>query len=248
MQLTRSQQTRFWRDWTKAAVKNFPRPQWSSAQIENERHALLRRAGFDSLTEVDPRAGFDRVLAELRAMQDDVPGAQETLDPTIGESRRLRHVIRAELLPCLALYMVPIPPRTPMQAAETYLTEVVSGLVRWTKLDRPTRPPTLDDLDAHPIYAHSGPCHSLRESPSQLHQAIMTLTARLHAKRRVAGDTIHDMLTKAGLPCACRACQAARKAAAATTTQFPVPSLPIQPTAPAVPPPVEAGDNNSDPF
>ena len=29
---------------------------------------MLRRAGFDSLTQVDPLAGFDRVLAELAAL------------------------------------------------------------------------------------------------------------------------------------------------------------------------------------
>ena len=38
------------------------------AQIDNERLAMLERAGFDSLTKVDHMAGFDRVLAELAAL------------------------------------------------------------------------------------------------------------------------------------------------------------------------------------
>lgn len=77
MLLTKSQQKRFWRDWgiyrrrhrspggTSSAS---PHSLITDAQIENERHALLERAGFDSLTQVDPGAGFDRVLAELQAL------------------------------------------------------------------------------------------------------------------------------------------------------------------------------------
>lgn len=64
MLLSKPQQQRFWRDWSqvKRSLKSIG---YSDAQVENERHALLARAGFDSLTLVDHLAGFDRVLAEL---------------------------------------------------------------------------------------------------------------------------------------------------------------------------------------
>lgn len=67
MKLTPSQQKRFWREWSNAChVQGWTRAQsWTGAQIDAERHALLARAGFSSLTQVDHTAGFDRVLAEL---------------------------------------------------------------------------------------------------------------------------------------------------------------------------------------
>lgn len=70
MHLSKSQQFKFWSDWKKACtIQGWTKPAgWSPAQIENERYSLLRRAGFDSLTEVDHLEGFDRVLAELAAI------------------------------------------------------------------------------------------------------------------------------------------------------------------------------------
>jgi hypothetical protein len=37
----------------------------NAAEIEQQRHLLLERAGFSSLRDVDPLKGFDRVLSEL---------------------------------------------------------------------------------------------------------------------------------------------------------------------------------------
>ena len=70
MLLTRPQVRRFWREWVAACkAKGWTAAQsWTGAEIYAERHALLARAGFTSLTLVDPRAGFDRVLAELAAL------------------------------------------------------------------------------------------------------------------------------------------------------------------------------------
>ena len=67
MILSKSQQKRFWSEW--GAIKRALKSQGNTdAQIENERYALLDRAGFQSLTEVDAATGFDRVLAELAAI------------------------------------------------------------------------------------------------------------------------------------------------------------------------------------
>lgn len=70
MLLTKPQQLRFWREWSVACkVQGWTAVQsWTNAQIDNERHALLERAGFESLTKVDHMSGFDRVLAELTAL------------------------------------------------------------------------------------------------------------------------------------------------------------------------------------
>lgn len=70
MLLSKPQQLRFWREWSIACkAQGWTKVQsWTGAQIENERYSLLQRAGFDSLTLVDPLAGFDRVLAELAAL------------------------------------------------------------------------------------------------------------------------------------------------------------------------------------
>lgn len=64
MHLTRPQQSTFWRKWN--ALKRAAN--WTPEQSESERKALLRRAGFSSLTQVDKLDGFDRVLAELAAI------------------------------------------------------------------------------------------------------------------------------------------------------------------------------------
>jgi hypothetical protein len=134
-------------------------------------------------------------------LTDDLPAAIETDDPTIGEARRIRNVITTQILPCLALYE---------PSTRDYLQTVISGLVRWYKTDRPIRPPTLDDLDARPIIGTRN--GRPQESPSQLHQALMTLSARLDAKRRAAKHTLHDMKILAKVPCHCRICMQPRPA------------------------------------
>jgi hypothetical protein len=55
----------------------------------------------------------------------------------------------------------------------------------------------------------------LFEVPSHLHQLVMTLDGRLNKKgtglRNLAGHTLHDMHTKAGLQCDCKMCATARR-------------------------------------
>ena len=64
MKLTPSQCKTFWRLWSAIAR----RARWDAQEAESERRALIERAGFQSLTAVDPLTGFDRVLAELNAI------------------------------------------------------------------------------------------------------------------------------------------------------------------------------------
>lgn len=70
MLLTRPQQLRFFREWSKVVSENG----WPRDQAEAERKALLRRAGFDSLTAIDPVSGFTAVLKELAAAQENLAG------------------------------------------------------------------------------------------------------------------------------------------------------------------------------
>lgn len=81
MQLTKSQLHRFWRDWSDACkTQGWTKANgWTPAQIDNERYSLLRLCGFDSLTEVDRAAGFDKVLGELGRLRDDIARTAETL-------------------------------------------------------------------------------------------------------------------------------------------------------------------------
>ena len=68
--ITKPQQYRFFREWSGIVSANG----WPHDQAETERHALLKRAGFNSLTEVTPVAGFTAVLKELAAMQENLAG------------------------------------------------------------------------------------------------------------------------------------------------------------------------------
>ena len=70
MLLTKPQQFRFFREW-KSIVES---RNWDRSQAEAERHALIERCGFTSLTHVDPSEGFTAVLKELAAMNDNIGG------------------------------------------------------------------------------------------------------------------------------------------------------------------------------
>ena len=64
MLLTSPQVSRFWRDWSACTRLH----DWSKPESETQRKAMLARAGFSSLTQVDKLAGFDHVLAEVKAL------------------------------------------------------------------------------------------------------------------------------------------------------------------------------------
>lgn len=67
MLLTKPQQSRFWREWSQYKTTR-KKTGDTDAQIENERYQLLAQAGFESLTQVDPATGFDKLLAGLAAL------------------------------------------------------------------------------------------------------------------------------------------------------------------------------------
>ena len=70
MLITKSQQYRFFREWSKIKSAR----DWTHDQAEAERHALLIRCGFNSLTEVDHIHGFTAVLKQLAILQENITG------------------------------------------------------------------------------------------------------------------------------------------------------------------------------
>lgn len=76
MLLTRPQLSHFWRTWSQLTKRHH----WDPVESDAQRHALLQRAGFTSLTLVDKLKGYDRVLQELAALQQ-----PDNLEPQLRE-------------------------------------------------------------------------------------------------------------------------------------------------------------------
>ncbi|HWX18757.1 MAG TPA: hypothetical protein VN578_02515 [Candidatus Binatia bacterium] len=200
MLLSKPQRDRFWREWSAACEAQG----WTILNGETDfditarRHELLRSCGFSSLTLVDRKAGFDKVLAALGALQSKLPSAHEQIDPSIGEARRTRHIITAEILPCLSLYLsdpIPANPSTPLDRARHYATALIEEMLmrggcEQEQFQNFTFPELLEFLDA-----------------TQLAHLRSTLTNRLQAKRKASGDTIHDMHAKSRTRCPCAKCK-----------------------------------------
>lgn len=183
MILSRDQVKRFWFLWPQACRANG----WTrengltTAAIDAKRKEILRECGFISLTEVDRTAGFTKVKNKLEILiGTNLKAAGEDQDTTANTARTHRYVIEKEILPCLALYV---------EDVTSYVASIIADHIRHYKTDRPTRPPTFADL-----------------TPAQMKRALMTLSARLNAKRKAARESIHEMRTKARLECNCRQC------------------------------------------
>jgi len=195
----------FWRLWAQACKAQG----WTTAagmhsgEIDAKRKDFLRSCGFESLTRVDRVDGFTKVKSELLVLVGvSIQAGMESEDSLINKARTLRHFILNELAPFLAVYLEDEEPALRREASERYVISIVTDIARWNKLDRPDREITLEDLDARPIVRRKRD-GSTYEAPSHLNQVIMTLSARIQAKRTEAGDTVHDMKMKAGVRCTC---------------------------------------------
>jgi hypothetical protein len=200
MNLTAPQVQRFWREWARACkAQGWTRAAgMSAAEIDVKRKEFLARCGFDSLTKVDRVDGFTKVLNELLILVgESVAAGIESEDLTINRARVLRNQILTEIIPCLELYV---------EDLRGYLTAIMEDKNRWWKIDRPARDISIMDLDAKPIFRRDKKTGELKQWPSQLEQFQYTLSARLNVKRNEAGDTIHQMKTKAHVPCHCSQC------------------------------------------
>jgi hypothetical protein len=203
MKLSEDQVKLFWREWPKAcAVMRWTRAAGMSAkEIDAKRKEFLLRCGFDSLTKVDKLDGFTKVKNELLVLQGvSLKAGLEATDPTLNQARVLRNQILTEIIPCLELYRG--------EKLVTDIADIMEDKNRWWKLDRPVRGMTLMDLDARPITRTDRKTGEVKFMGSQLSQMQWTLSRWLNDLRNTAGDTIHQMRTKAGVPCACAICRA----------------------------------------
>lgn len=153
-----------------------------------------------------------KLMKELKAMLGvDLKAAEEADNLYINRARVLRNVILTELVPCLELYV---------EDVNAYITAIIEDKNRWWKLDRPERGMTLMDLSAEPIRKFDFKTRSMKEFPSQLEQMVYTLSSCLNGSGKVrggkksrlgfrvaAGETLHEMKTRAGVACDCVACQ-----------------------------------------
>ena len=143
-----------------------------------------------------------KLMKSLKAMLGiDLKAARESDDLTINQARVWRNQIVSELVPCLELYIADV---------AGYMASIMEDKNRWWKIDRPARGMTLMDLDAKPTFRTDRRTSQTVEMPSQLKQMQFTLAARLNTLRNEAGDTVHDMRTKARLNCTCALCRGVR--------------------------------------
>ncbi len=171
----------------------------SAKEIDAKRKEFLLRCGFKSLTEVDRTDGFTKVKNELLVLQGvSLKAAQETIDPALNQARVLRNQILTEIIPCLEYYR--------REQLPFDIIKIMEDKNRWWKIDRPACHMTLMDLDARPIFRTDRVTGEQKYLGSQLSQMQWTLSRWLNDLRNQAGDTIHDMRTKAGVPCNCAAC------------------------------------------
>lgn len=178
MRLTKPQVTLFWRLWKRASDAQHwtVKAGMSRQEIDQRRHEVLGRCGFESLTHVDRTEGFGRVKAALMTLCGSVDGAIETDHPEADEARRLKHVITYRILPGLArLPSIAAVPGGAIAYCERICRDKF-GLPDDWELD-------LDDLGGHPLRGPS--------STDRLRQLLITLNARLRKKEEAVENGIN---------------------------------------------------------
>jgi uncharacterized protein YjiS (DUF1127 family) len=148
-----------------------------------DRHELHRRAlGRDRSSKDFSNEEFDKVLAEFRAISQPA-----SVNAQLRQQRQPRTRLEFsldELLACIGLYVAD---------AEAYAAGIC--------LDK-YGTPDFRDLSDVAVPHKRNP----KESSSPLDQFRWTLARSLNGKtglRNKAGDSLHDMKMKAGLPCHC---------------------------------------------
>jgi len=201
MNITPSQRTSIMITWAKVCKDRG----WKSGD-RNFRLAKFGEILGRPLTSTDDIERLDectKLMAELQCLLGvSVRAGREAVDPALNQARVLRNQILTEIIPCLELY------RGEQLAAD--IAKILEDKNRWWKLDRPARGMTLMDLDARPIFRRDRDTGKQKFCGSQLSQIQWTLSRWLNGLRNAAGDTIHQMKTKAGVECDCAACVQAR--------------------------------------
>lgn len=209
MTITTSQRTTLMRIWAKVCKDRGWKSSDRTLRLATFSKIIGREiASADEIGRIDE---CTKLMHELNAMLGvSLRSAREADDQTINKSRVLRHQIAAEIIPCMELYIADV---------RGYITTIMEDKNRWWKIDRPTREMTMMDLDAKPIFRRNKKTGEVEQWPSQLEQMQYTLSARLNTFRNRAGETIHEMKLRAGVPCSCAACR----------LQIPAPNIDLSP-------------------
>lgn len=153
---------------------------------EPDRHALhIQALGADKSSKVFSNEEFDRVLAVFRAVHQ--PANINAQLRQLGEPRTRKLGKIRELLRCLALYH-PNP--------EAYALSIIRDTSKATSIEDLS-----DEID--------GPSET-----SQIDRLIMDLSRAVngrHGFRARAGESLHEMRTRAGLECGCKRCATLRR-------------------------------------
>lgn len=158
-----------------------------------EREALrgeIHQAAFGgpkSAKAINRTTDFDAYKAACLAVSQ--PAGLEPQLRQLAQPRRREEHCLDETFRCLGLYVEDVAGYVAKVVAEKFGVPAAGAL-------------TLDDLSDQPTI-RTGRHGRPYESPSQLRQLSMTLWDRLQAHRRAAVHTLHQMRTKAGVPCHC---------------------------------------------
>jgi hypothetical protein len=179
----------YWQEWAKVRRVN----------PEADRHALhVEALGYDKSALKLDNGEFDRVLATFRAVSR-AADIDEQVRLLNGARDRERWAL-GDVMACLALYC------DGAQGAAGYAAEVAGSKFR---LEHAATQGVDDLASGWVVLRREGPTGAdyLEAKPRELMQLVMTLSARLNVLRNKAGDTIHEMKTKAGVKCKCKACR-----------------------------------------
>jgi hypothetical protein len=186
--LTTAQRARLFGDWWPQICKR----RGIDHQDREARLDFFAEAGIGrkSVTEMDYKTDFDKLKARCMAiLHDSSIGRQirQMRQPRLRIEDRIEEHFR-----CLALYMGDV---------ETYVATIC--------LER-FHTPDWHDLSELQVPHRNNP--KVKSSP--LEQFLWTINGRLNGKRGFrarAGDSVHDMRTKAGLECGCSECAPRRR-------------------------------------
>jgi len=200
MSITPAQRTSIMILWSKVCKDR----KWKSGDREFRLAKFSELIGrqLKSTNDVERLDECTKLMAELNCLLGvSVEAGKEASDPSLNRARVIRNQILTEIIPCLEMYRG--------ERLPSDLADILEDKNRWWKLDRPVRGITLMDLDDLPIFRYDKAASKKKFVGSQLKQMQWTLSRWLNTLRNEAGDTIHEMKTKASVPCDCAACKKA---------------------------------------
>jgi len=86
MNLTKSQLARFWRLWSRAEREALPASATKAERTELRRKTILQACGYESLTQVNRGAEYDRLMVATALLANDY---EEAAHFSVGNERRL---------------------------------------------------------------------------------------------------------------------------------------------------------------